>query len=109
MPKRLEQALPYKDKTKTAVKRAAKVGDSRVAVVLEPQEQKVSQLMNEVKANFAHKRLQDRKATRLRLRAHKKQVNAQEMAKMKRQKEVKKQVFRALSKMDKAKEKGRGK
>jgi len=44
IPKRLEQSLPYQNKTKKNVKKSAKYENSRVAVILEPHEQKVSHL-----------------------------------------------------------------
>jgi len=63
--------------------------------------------MKHVRANFARKKIEDHKAARLRVRGHKAQISSQEREKMRRQRDIKKQVFRALSKMDKAKQKSK--
>lgn len=103
IPKNLQKELPYRDKPKMAPvlkKRKAKVEDKRVAVVLEPKEENIAKLMKMIKTTYEHKKEKQQEATHKRIAAHKKKVEAEEMKRLKRHKELKKQVFRTLSKME---------
>lgn len=108
IPRSLQKELPYKDKPKTLVIKDAKKRDlesQRVAVVLEKHEQKAQQLMMRLKTTFEHKQEALKKATAVRMSAHKAQLDKDEARKLKRHKALKKEVFRKASKMDKTKKK----
>ena len=107
IPRRLQRELPYQDKPKfkpTPGKRMPKFKDGRVAVVREPKEQHVARVMKMIKTNYAHKQQQLKEATKRRVEAHQAQIAAEEARKFKRQKELKKHVFRELSKLEKKKQ-----
>lgn len=104
IPRNLQKELPYKDKPKLQPDprtRKPKFEERRVAVVREPKEENVAQLMKMIRTTYAHKQKQLRKATVNRIRTLKARITAEEARKMKKQKEYKKQIFRELSKLDK--------
>ncbi|KAL0281214.1 UNVERIFIED_CONTAM: hypothetical protein PYX00_002269 [Menopon gallinae] len=105
IPKTLQKSLPFKMKPKNPSRHQSNFGANRIAVVREPYEEKVSKLLKMVKTNFEHKKETEKLAMIDRVNKHKQLVRAEEAKKMKRQKEVKKQVFRALSRLDKSKKK----
>lgn len=63
--------------------------------------------MKLIKTNFEHKKESEKKVMVARVNQHKKLLEIQDQRKYKRQKEIKKQVFRTLSKMEKTKNKRR--
>ncbi|XP_015438415.1 PREDICTED: ribosome biogenesis protein BMS1 homolog [Dufourea novaeangliae] len=104
IPRSLQKDLPYRDKPKvmqTAGNR--KLKDGRVAVVREPKEEKVARLMEMIRTNYAHKQKQLKEAMTKRIETHQAQIAVEEARKLKRQKELKKHVFRELSKLEKKK------
>ncbi|XP_076381090.1 ribosome biogenesis protein BMS1 homolog [Megalopta genalis] len=106
IPRSLQKELPYKDKPKMMShpgRRKPKFKDGRVAVVREPKEERVARLMQMIKTNYAHKQKQLKLAMKKRIEAHQAQISAEEARKLQRQKEMKKQVFRELSKLEKKK------
>ncbi|XP_054014026.1 ribosome biogenesis protein BMS1 homolog [Hylaeus anthracinus] len=108
IPRSLQKELPYRDKPKlmpTAGKRVPRFREGRVAVIREPKEQKVAKLMQMIKTNYVHKQRQLKEATKQRMEAYRAQITAEENRKLKRQKEMKKHVFRELSKLEKKKNK----
>lgn len=58
-----------------------------------------------IKKNYEHKRRVEKQAMRERVVKHKQVVRQEELRKLKRQKELKKQICRTLSKMEKSKKK----
>ncbi|XP_023301151.2 ribosome biogenesis protein BMS1 homolog [Lucilia cuprina] len=98
IPKALQRALPYKDKPKAGPLNP-KEKEERVAVIRSPHEQKVAKLMNMIETNYQEKRNKDRHDTKVRVKKFKLQKKAEELSKLKRQKELRKKVSRALSKM----------
>nr|XP_031847799.1 ribosome biogenesis protein BMS1 homolog [Nomia melanderi] len=100
IPRSLQKALPYKDKPKI---HPGKRKDNRVAVIREPKEEKVAKLMQMIKTNYAHKQKKLRQDMRKRLQAHQAKILAEQARKLDRQKEMKKHVFRELSKLEKKK------
>jgi len=65
--------------------------------VLIPQ---VAALMKMLKVSYSHKKKQSKAATKKRMEEHKKELQKEELRKLKRHKELRKQVFRTLSKLD---------
>ncbi|XP_076282110.1 ribosome biogenesis protein BMS1 homolog isoform X2 [Lasioglossum baleicum] len=103
IPRSLQKELPYKDKPKIPGKRKPTFKDGRVAVVREPKEERVARLMQMIKTNYAHKQQQLKVAMKKRIEAYQAQISAEEARKLNRQKEMKKHVFRELSKLEKKK------
>ncbi|XP_076753428.1 ribosome biogenesis protein BMS1 homolog [Xylocopa sonorina] len=103
IPRSLQKELPYRDKPKLSTfgKRKSNLKKGRVAVVREPKEANVAKLLKMIKTNYAHKQKQLKEATKQRVEAHQAQIAAVEARKLKRQKELKKHVFRELAKFEK--------
>lgn len=107
VPASLQRALPYKDKPKNAPKNPKqKFEATRVAVIHSPHEQKVAKMMKMLKAN--HQAKEDKRRSMLNAKNSEKIKIKQkeEVGKLQRQKELKKKVFRALSKIQTKEEKG---
>ncbi|KAF4520335.1 hypothetical protein B566_EDAN004395 [Ephemera danica] len=108
IPRSLQRELPYADKPKVKslpnVKQQA-LQAQRVAVIREPQEQKVFGMMKRLRTTYEHKQEQLKKATSQRMSAHQAEMEKEELKKMKRQKVLRKEIFRTLSKMEKRKNK----
>ncbi|KAK9299287.1 hypothetical protein QLX08_007645 [Tetragonisca angustula] len=102
IPRSLQKELPYRDKPKL-MPASHKQRNGRVAVVREPKEANVARLMKMIKTNYAYKQKQLKEATKRRIEAHQAEIAAAEARKLKRQKELKKHVFRELSKFNKKK------
>lgn len=99
--------MPYKDKPKHAPKDPKKPFDSnRVAVIHSPHEQRVNNMMKMIKANYQAKKDKDKKETEVRVKKFKDAKMADEMRRLKRQKELRKKICRTISKMDGIKEAG---
>ncbi|XP_012149363.2 ribosome biogenesis protein BMS1 homolog [Megachile rotundata] len=104
IPRSLQKELPYKDKPKLGPHSGLlppKFRDNRVAVVREPKEEHVAKLMTMIRTNYVHKQRQLKQATKQRIAALRTRITAEEERKLKRQKELKKHVFRELSKLEK--------
>lgn len=98
IPKALQRALPYKDKPKLGPENPREALE-RVAVVNSPYEQKVSKMMKMIETNYKDKRNRDRNETKQRIKKFRAQKRADEASKMKHQKQLRKKVSRAISKM----------
>ncbi|GBP54087.1 Ribosome biogenesis protein bms1 [Eumeta japonica] len=102
IPKELQKNLPYKYKPK---KNRIDLSDKpvnkpkRIAVVRSAHEQEVSKMMAMLKTNFEKKKEIQKKVTKDRQQVYKKQQEAEEWRRLKRQKELKKKICRHLSKM----------
>lgn len=106
IPRSLQRELPYRDKPKltpSSNKYKPNFKNGRVAVVREPKETNIARLMKMIKTNYAYKQKQLKEATKRRIEAHQAQIAAAEARKLSRQKELKKHVFRELSKLEKKK------
>lgn len=98
IPKALQRALPYKDKPKLGPENS-KEALERVAVINSPYEQKVAKMMKMIETNYEDKRRREQRETKQRLKKFRAQKRADEASKLKRQKELRKKVSRAISKM----------
>lgn len=99
IPSKLQQSLPYRDKPKYGVlssKRKSCV--DRVAVIREPHEQQVSNVMKMLRATFEHKQAQMQLTMKEKMQKYKKGVEEEEFKKMKKLRQRKKQVMRTKSK-----------
>lgn len=107
IPASLQRALPYKDKPKNAPKNPKQTFEAtRVAVIHSPHEQKVAKMMKMLKAN--HQAKEEKRKAQLNAKNSEKMKVKQkdEIRKLQRQKELKKKVFRALSKIQSKEDKG---
>ncbi|XP_046607471.1 ribosome biogenesis protein BMS1 homolog [Neodiprion virginianus] len=103
IPRTLQKGLPYKDKPKlqpVMKNHRPKLEDRRPAVVREPKEEQVAKLMKMLRTSYSHKQDQLKEAMSRRIMAHQARMQIEEARKMGRQKELKKEVFRKLSKME---------
>ncbi|KAK9727914.1 40S ribosome biogenesis protein Tsr1 and BMS1 C-terminal [Popillia japonica] len=99
IPKKLQHALPYRDKPNHGVKMAErKKKIDRVAVIKEPYEQKVSKVMKMIRTAYDHKQQHLREKTNERLEKHRQMIQAIEANKSKKLKREKREVFRMKSK-----------
>jgi ribosome biogenesis protein BMS1 len=107
IPASLQRSLPYKDKPKQMPKHLKKTFEAtRVAVVHSPHEQKIAKMMKMLKANHRAKE-EKRKATLNAKFSEKIKLKQKEEVKsLQKQKDTKKKIFRALSKMQAKNEKG---
>lgn len=104
IPKTLQKGLPYRFKPKEKSTTLSGINPkdkfkNRIAVIKNPEEQKVSNVMKMLKTNFEKKKELQKEATAQRLEKHKKQLELEEWRKLKRQKELKKKICRHLSKV----------
>ncbi|KAG8327225.1 Glycoside hydrolase 2 (Mannanase, beta-galactosidase) [Homalodisca vitripennis] len=97
IPKKLQKNLPYKDKPKVM---ALKKKKEKVAVVRDIHESQVASMMKKLKTIYNEKREEERRAKVKRLKDFKKKIEAEEARKLQRQRKMKKDVFRTLSKTE---------
>lgn len=97
IPKELQKNLPYKDKPK--VKSVIEGGNAleRVAVVLEESEKEKLKLMQMMKTVHKEKQRKVKDKVIQRVRQHRAECRKNEMKQLKRQKELKKRICKALS------------
>lgn len=108
IPKSLQRDLPFKDKPKTAAKIPKKTFDcQRVAVIHSPHEQKVHKMMKMLKTNHQFKEEKRKIQLNKKYVSKMKMREKEEIRKLQKQKDLKKKVFRALSKISKDEEKGK--
>ncbi|WAQ97349.1 BMS1-like protein [Mya arenaria] len=103
IPKSLQKTLPFKDTPKVIA--AQKDTVKRVAIIREPHEAKVDKMVSMLRKLHEHKNRTQHQNMRERASKHQKIREKSDGARMQRQKEVKKNVFRMLGKMEKRKNK----
>lgn len=103
IPRKLQKELPYRDKPKLQSVphlRKPKFKQSRVAVIREPDEENVARLMRMIRTNYAKKQKQLKETMTKRITAYQARVAEEQAKKMKKQKQLKKEIFRDLSKLE---------
>ncbi|KAG5309009.1 BMS1 protein, partial [Acromyrmex insinuator] len=106
IPRKLQKELPYRDKPKLESVphlRKPKFKQGRVAVVREPQEQNIARIIKMIRTNYAKKQKQSKEAMTKRITAYQAQIKEEEAKKLRKQKQMKKEIFRDLSKLEKKK------
>ncbi|XP_060080432.1 ribosome biogenesis protein BMS1 homolog [Ylistrum balloti] len=103
IPQDLQKNLPFKDTPK--ILQAKKNPIKRVAVIREPKEVKVAKLMNMMKTLDDHKKKMERASMRERVTNHKKKQGTIDKKKQQKQKETKRQIYKALGQLEKKKNK----
>ncbi|XP_052262735.1 ribosome biogenesis protein BMS1 homolog isoform X1 [Dreissena polymorpha] len=99
IPKQLQKLLPFKDTPRVAMEKKETV--QRVAVIREPHEAKISKMVRKLKSIHEHKCRMEHRQMRDRVADHQKQRAKVDAVRTKKQKELKKNVFRMLGKMNK--------
>ncbi|XP_071805249.1 ribosome biogenesis protein BMS1 homolog [Asterias amurensis] len=110
IPRALQRALPFKDKPKKVGKKAKQRGGggkSYRGVVLEPEEKKVASLMSQLSTLYKERQRNEKQAMVKRVKIHRKKVKEIEQQRDTRQKQAKQELYRALGKMQKRKERGK--
>ncbi|KAM8924173.1 ribosome biogenesis protein BMS1 homolog [Pelodytes ibericus] len=106
IPKALQKALPFKSKPKFLEKKEKLTRDRmRPAVIREPHERKISALLNALGAVNNYKKLKAKTKTKLQRKEFLQQKQKEEEEKIKRQKDARKQLFRAIGQKEKKKQK----
>ncbi|XP_057332319.1 ribosome biogenesis protein BMS1 homolog [Microplitis mediator] len=111
VPKNLQKALPYRDKPKLqplAVNHKPQYSERRVAVVRSKDEENRIDMIKRIRTLYRHKQEKDKEETKKRMSEYQKRVEAEQMRKLKKQRELKKEIHRTLSKMDAKDKKKRG-
>lgn len=107
IPSSLQRSLPYKDKPKQASKNPMKKFEAtRVAVVHSPHEQKIAKMMKMLKANHQAKEAKQKAQSNAKYITKVKSKQKVEVKNLQKQKDLKKKIFRALSKAQAKGEKG---
>uniref|UniRef100_T1IS65 Methionine aminopeptidase n=1 Tax=Strigamia maritima TaxID=126957 RepID=T1IS65_STRMM len=90
IPRALQKNLPYACKPKFGAKDNGKsnLQDQRIAVIREPQEEKVARLLKTIKGMYCVKKIKDKKAMVQRVRKHRKEMKKHEEGRMRKQKEL---------------------
>lgn len=105
IPKKLQVALPYKNKPKRGVlPDEKKKRIKRVAVIREPHEEKVSKMMQMLRTSFDHKQTQHKKTVKQNIKNYKKEIQQIEERKLKKLQSQKKQVMKKRQKSAAARE-----
>ncbi|XP_054839546.1 ribosome biogenesis protein BMS1 homolog [Eublepharis macularius] len=106
IPKALQKALPFKNKPKNQEKRAKVTKDKwRPTIIREPHEKKIAALLSALGTVHSYKLKQAKMKHRQQLKEHLKGKQKEEEAKLKRQKEAKKKLFRILGQKEKKRQK----
>ncbi|KAF7648950.1 hypothetical protein LDENG_00149650, partial [Lucifuga dentata] len=104
IPKELQQALPFRSKPKQLQSRGRTPRDlQRPSVIREPAERKVAALLHALSTVHHNKLKKAQKAQRVRNKQFLQQKEQQEEAKLKRQKEMRKKLYRVMGQTDKTK------
>lgn len=112
IPRNLQKDLPYRDKPKLKQlpeNRKIKFTDKRVAVVRDANEERTAKLMKMIRTTYDHKELQVKQTMKKRMTEFGARIEAEELKKLARQKILKQQVHRAMSKMQAKEAKKKGK
>lgn len=101
IPRKLQKELPYRDKPKLqSLPHLRKPKQARVAVVRETSEEKIARLVKMIRTYHAKKERQTKETMTKRITAYQARIAEEEAKKMKKQKQMKKEVFKDLSKLE---------
>jgi ribosome biogenesis protein BMS1 len=100
IPAALQKALPYNFKAKnSALNPKASFEANRVAVINSPHEQKVAKMMKMLKANYEAKEEKRKAVSNVKYIEKVKKKQKEEINQVQKQKDMKRKIFRALSKI----------
>ena len=109
VPSKLKKDLPFQVREKAVKKAADKVEAGRVAVIKEPEEQKIGQLMEMIKTLDAEKKRKEKIAMVKRVQGHRKEMKQQETRKLTKEKDIRKKMFQVLGREERKEKEGGGK
>lgn len=101
IPRKLQKELPYRDRPKFGPLKCDRKPDiekKRVAVIREPHEQNVANMLKMLRASYEQKQVKLKAEMSERVARHAAIVQGEEAKKLQKQKVTKKQIFRAKSK-----------
>ncbi|XP_072174747.1 ribosome biogenesis protein BMS1 homolog [Diadema setosum] len=113
VPKGLQKELPFKERCKQVglkrTVRRGKQGKTSIrgarAVIREPHERKVVELMNQLGTLYKEKQRRERQAMVSRVEVHRKKMSVMEAQRQERQKKAKQEVYKLMGQMQKKKSK----
>ncbi|XP_071482980.1 ribosome biogenesis protein BMS1 homolog [Diadema antillarum] len=113
VPKGLQKELPFKERCKQVglqkTIRRGKQGKTSIrgarAVIREPHERKVVELMNQLGTLYKEKQRRERQAMVSRVEVHRKKMSVMEAQRQERQKKAKREVYKLMGQMQKKKSK----
>ncbi|XP_063163770.1 ribosome biogenesis protein BMS1 homolog [Candoia aspera] len=106
IPKALQKALPFKNKPKFQERKKKVTKDKwRPAVIREPHERKVAALLSALGTVHNYKLRKAKVTHRQQIKEHLKEKQKEEEAKLKRQKEARKKLFRIIGQREKKRQK----
>lgn len=96
VPRSLQAALPYKEKPKSETLVEGGNALKRVAIIPDEKEQQVGKVFNMIKTVHQEKQLKMRKEMEDRVRQHKRTMEAQELKRLVKQRQVKRHICKVL-------------
>lgn len=100
IPRELQKELPYRDKPKhDAINKSPSIQSKRVAVILEPHEREIVNMMKTMTAVHNDKIRKEKIGMWLRVKQHRKEKRKLEIKQQQNQRQLKKRIFRILGKI----------
>ena len=109
VPAKLKKDLPFSVREKAVTKAADEAEANRVAVIRQPEEQKMGQLMEMVRTLDAEKRRKEKIAMVRRVQGHRKEMRQMETQKLTKEKDIRKKMFQVLGREERKEKEGGGK
>ncbi|KAL7289737.1 hypothetical protein TKK_0016345 [Trichogramma kaykai] len=98
VPRSLQKSLPYRDKIKVAPSGGSTFEKRRVAVVRDAKEEALAKTMQSIRTIYAYKQEKTKQETAKRIADYDKRIKDEQVIKMKRLREQKKELFREKTK-----------
>merc|ERR1712087_663415 len=109
VPSKIKKDLPFSVREKTTKKSGDEIAAGRVAVIKEPEEQRMGQLMEMVKTLDAEKKRKVKIAMVKRVQGHRKEMRREESMKLTKEKDIRKKMFQVLGREERKEKEGGGK
>ncbi|CAF0887412.1 unnamed protein product [Brachionus calyciflorus] len=103
--RKLQEQLPFSLKTKTGAVQMDPLEKQRVAIIREPEEQKMASVMKMFKKVYENRVKAKNEHQAELIKKHKKEQEKKDLKRLQKSKELKKQVYRRLGKQEKRKNK----
>ena len=108
VPAKLKKDLPFQVREKTVTKATDDLAAGRVAVIKEPEEQKMGHLMEMIKTLDAEKKRKEKVAMVRRVQDHRKEMRQQETRKLTKEKDIRKKMFQVLGREERKEKEAAG-
>ena len=109
VPAKLKKDLPFQVRERAVKKSADEIAAGRVAVIKEPGEQRLGQLMEMIKTLDSEKKRKEKIAMVKRVQGHRKEMQREESKKLTKEKDIRKKMFQVLGREERKEEEGGGK